>query len=442
MFIKTWDSCRSCQTSPLLTVLDLGQHHLTKFYKLQNLSGLQKKLPLELTICSNLECRLVQLRHSFDPKELYNQFWYRSGVNPQMIAELNSVALGAKKKKHIQSVLDIGCNDGTLLALFGEKIHTVGIDPSDIAEEFATPRCDEMHNTFFNDEIVDYLEERAMQFDCITAIAMFYDLDDPADFLLNCKRLMTQDGLLIVQMNYLPQMMRDLAFDNIVHEHATYFSLGSFKWLADRTGFTIVDVELPAINGGSIRIYLEQNAAQTVPLSDEKQMGLARVTNLLEDEEGMNSPEAFAKFSSAVQDVINNIREYLRNRPSGILGASTRGGTLFQAINRPEAFFTIGERDRRKVGLHSAAYGFLECQEDLQVYSNQYIKYLMVMPWFFAESIIERSLQYLQRGGVLLFPLPHPYEVRINGSGNVEKNLIIEGAPHYASTLESSIAGT
>ena len=222
---------------------------------------------------------------------MYRNYWYRSGTNQTMRNALADIANKAETLIHLRegdAVVDIGCNDGTLLGCYKTGgIRKIGFDPAENLAVFSRKVADKL--------VVGYFEAEAFRSDAdlrgsrpkiVTSIAMFYDLENPNKFVSDIKSVMDPEGLWIVQMSYLPLMLKTNEFGNICHEHLEYYSLKSFEYLLNLHGFEIVDVELNDINGGSLRAYIRNRNADPNRFADATYRELAgeRVQALREQE--------------------------------------------------------------------------------------------------------------------------------------------------------------
>ena len=158
--------------------------------------------------------------------------------------------------------LDIACNDGTLLKFAPKSMTKVGVDPVDDSYyKESTQRADLIIQDYFSAEAYKTSKFGHKKAKIISIIAMFYDIDDPVSCLNDISEIMDDEGLLVLQMSYTPLMLKQLAFDNICHEHIYYYTLTSIKKILESVGFTIVDCILNDINGGSFRVYIRKNSA-------------------------------------------------------------------------------------------------------------------------------------------------------------------------------------
>jgi NDP-4-keto-2,6-dideoxyhexose 3-C-methyltransferase len=260
--VITRDTCRVCEGA-LDPILSLGEHYVSDFPEPGASDG--TKAPLELVLCRR--CRLLQLKHTVPGDAMYRNYWYRSGTNQTMRAALADIANKAEQLAHLKAgdaVLDIGCNDGTLLASYKTGgIFKIGFDPAENLAQYSRQIAGHLTVGYFGSG--PFLSNPGLATrrpKVVTSIAMFYDLEDPNTFVADVKKVMRQDGLWIVQMSYLPLMLRTNDLGNVCHEHLEYYSLQSFEYLLHRHDFEVVDMELNDVNGGSMRAYIRNRNAE------------------------------------------------------------------------------------------------------------------------------------------------------------------------------------
>ncbi|MDP3731898.1 MAG: class I SAM-dependent methyltransferase [Candidatus Omnitrophota bacterium] len=404
--------CRICGNANLIPILNLGNQALTGvFFKTKDQAVTSG--PLELVKCEedkdHKHCGLVQLRHSYNPDELYgDSYGYRSGLNKSMVTHLqNKVNKIEKTIDLVQGdlVLDIGSNDGTLLGAYTNKrLILVGIDP--IGEKFKEycPSYIQVIPYFFSAKIIkNYFGNKKAKI--ITSIAMFYDLQSPIEFMQEIRELLDDNGVWILEQSYLPTMLEMNAYDTICHEHLEYYCLKQLKWMADRVGLKIIDVELNNINGGSFSVtvtksnspYYEKGSIVDKILSEEKRRELFELKPYKEfSERVLKHREELVKF-------IKNERD--KNKKFIGYGASTKGNVILQFCNLTEKEIPlIAEVNKDKFGCFTPGT-LIPIISEAEARAMK-PDYFLVLPWHFKENIIEKEEDYLSAGGKLFFPLP------------------------------------
>src|SRR5262245_3332950 len=333
------DNCRACRSDNLTTVLDLGDLAISDCLD----PGQEPdRAPLELVRCGG--CSLVQLRHSVDRDRLYRTYHYRSGLNETMVAALRDVVEDARGRVDLRPgdwVLDVGCNDGTLLDQYPTWVNGVGFEPSQLAAEAvrsgAGRRC----------VVRDYFPPTRYPVDpvhckIITACAVFYDLDDPGAFLEECKRWLHPEGVLVLQFQNLEAMLQANAVDNVCHEHLTYWGESAICWLLASHGLRARALTDHPVNGGSLRVVADRSrrgrrCAWGLPV-----LGL--------------DLGFFARRVAANRRDVRVLLERLRAEGRSVYGmaASTKFNTLSQVYGiGPDLIEAIGERSPAKVGKYT-----------------------------------------------------------------------------------------
>lgn len=404
--MRTITECRSCKSGNLVEVLDLGEQYLSDFR-----ADLSKPplYPLVLLMC--LECTLVQLLDTTPSADMYHdRYGFKSGVNEAIRADLaDIVAYAHRAAPNAESWLDIACNDGTLLSFVPENITRVGIDPITKLAVESREHADLIISDFFKPE---YFSDRAT-FDVITSISMFYDLDDPNEFVSGVKSVLVEDGVWVIQQNYLLTTLELSAVDNICHEHLEYYSLHSLQPLLARHGLEINDVVLSDVNGGCVRTLVSRIGTHPVQSSVAFRMGNERRA-------GIATVEAHWDFAEKVTENMQEVRDFVKEANAEgktvfIYGASTRGGTIWQAagLDVTDLPYAV-ERNPEKFGKYISSIGVpIISEEEARAMKPDY---MLVSPWFFRDVFVEREKEYLKEGGALVFPLPTFEVVTHNGN--------------------------
>ena len=407
MEYKSYDvrtTCRSCHAESLVPILSLGDQYVSDFVAEGAPTGVQ--VPLELVLCDagSGECGLLQLRHTTSRELLYRHYWYKSGINQTMRDALADIARSAEDLVKLEAgdlVLDIGCNDGTLLRSYKNSgLFLAGFEPAVNLIPEAEEGTTRIINDFFNfDEYHRVFADTKAK--VITSIAMFYDLEEPNQFVSDVARILNDDGVWIIQMNYLRLMLEQNAFDNIGHEHLEYYSLMSLHNLLRRHQLEIFDVELNEINGGSFRTYVQHPGVRPVRLN---------VSDLETGESLLRSIKPYHAFAERVEDIKSRLcqfiyREIDRGKKVYVYGASTRGNTLLQYFGLDHKMITAAaERNPQKYGLRTVGTGIPIISEEQA--RKERPDYFLVLPWAFLHEFMEREREFLTLGGKFIAPLP------------------------------------
>jgi SAM-dependent methyltransferase len=406
-------TCRVCGSSALTPVINLGEQHLQgSFVKPGKEEPPLRKIALSLVRCDPTKdekaCGLLQMEHTVPPEVLYSAYWYRSGTNQTMRNHLQEITEEAASLigKSNARVLDIGCNDGTLLKCYPPEFLKFGVDPSDVAQEI-TGDITAIQDIFPSEELTKVLQGE--KFDIITSIAMFYDLEDPVSFCKEIKKTLAPDGLWVFEMSYMPSMLKMNSYDTICHEHLEYYSLAVLEYILKQAELKIVDAVLNDINGGSIRCY----ATHLDNFAFKKQEALTRIKLLRQAEFDMelDTDKPYKNF----QDRINVHKEQLvsllkmlkkEGKSIHIYGASTKGNTILQWCGIDNRIIDVAaERNPDKYGAYTLGTDIpIVSEADSRAMKPDYY---LVLPWHFKEEFLKREQETLNSGVGLIFPLPN-----------------------------------
>ncbi len=416
--LTTRTTCRVCGSPELVPVLSLGDQYIAgAFAGPDGEQPVARRIPLELVRCDmtrNEEgCGLVQLRHTVPGAILYRSYWYRSGVNRTMTRNLHQIAEQAEEMVDLHPgdlVIDIGCNDGTLLDGYqAESLKCLGFDPSDVSR-YAAEKGYEVVRDFYSYQQLRrrYADRKAR---IITSIAMFYDLEYPGAFVEQVAQALAEDGVWVIELHYLPTMLDMNQFDAIVHEHLKYYSLAVIERLLAEAGLSVVRAELNDINGGSVRLFIRH--ATRSALADEHTETLQRL-RVREFEMALDAAEPYERFASAAQQVREGLVSLCRRlvaegKTIHIYGASTKGNTILQYAGIDGTLVPYAaDRNPDKHGSETIGTRIPIISEEQS--RELQPDYYLALPWHFMDEFLDRESEFLDRGGQFIVPMP---EVRL-----------------------------
>jgi len=397
--------CRISGSPNLVTVLSLGEQFLTGVFPKSPTEPLSKG-PLDLVWCP--DSGLLQMKQSYSLEEMYgDNYGYRSGLNGSMVRHLQQKIATLERLVHPSAddwVIDIGSNDATSLKAYTTTKQRVGIDPT--GTKFKDYYVDGIRL------IPDFFTAAAFQREfpgvkakIVTAIAMFYDLERPMDFVKDIEAVLADDGIWHFEQSYMPSMLRTNSYDTICHEHLEFYSFKVVKHMLDDAGLRVVDVQMNAINGGSFAVTACKKRGpykSNTPIIE----WLLRQ----EDTMGLDTPRPYRDFEARVFNHRKDLRaliDALVADGKKILGygASTKGNVLlqFSGLTAKHIPF-IAEVNEDKFGSFTPG-------TNIPIISEKAAKamkpdYLFVLPWHFKNGILEREKEYLAGGGKFIFPLP------------------------------------
>ncbi len=405
-------TCRVCGSSALTKVISLGEQYLQgSFVKPGKEIPPNRKILTSLLRCDPVKdenaCGLLQMEHSVPPEILYSAYWYRSGTNDTMRKHLKGITEEALSliKTPKCSVLDIGCNDGTLLKFYPDNFEKYGVDPSDVAQEIQG-NISVVQDIFPSEELLEKLQDKKL--DIITSIAMFYDLENPIEFTRGIKRILSPKGIWIFEMSYMPTMLKMNSYDTICHEHLEYYSLAVIEYILKKADMKIFNATLNDINGGSIRCFAT-HANNFAYKKDEFVQNLKALHQEEFDLE-LDTDKPYNHFQERInihKEELNALLKRLKKdgKHIHVYGASTKGNTILQWCGIDNRIIDVAaERNPDK-------YGAFTLGTDIPIVSEADSRamnpdYYLVLPWHFKEEFLKREQKMLQRGVGLIFPLP------------------------------------
>jgi hypothetical protein len=397
-------NCRVCSSKKLLKAYSLGKLKLTGHF-LQNKNSVIASGDLTMLLCDN--CSLLQLENSFDSKIMYgNNYGYRSSLNNHMVNHLKNKSVNLIKKYNIlknEAVIDIGSNDGTFLKNFNNKI-LIGIDPT-IKKfgKFYRKDIIQIDDFFSLDLIKKKLKNKKVKL--ITSISMFYDLENPLKFAEEIYEALDKNGVWHFEQSYMPSMIRSYSYDTICHEHLEYYSLKSLKYILDKVGFKIIDLEFNDINGGSF--------ALTVAKEKSKFADYKKITDWLLKKEDLNRYNTLSKQKEFFKDVekhkilLKNLLLNIKDMKKTVVGygASTKGNVILQYCGINENLIKcIADVNEFKHYKYTPGSKIKIIPENQARALNP--DFFLVLPWHFKSFILNKEKKFIQNGGKFIFPLP------------------------------------
>ncbi|GAA4716823.1 class I SAM-dependent methyltransferase [Sphingomonas lutea] len=400
------DQCRICGNRELTRVLDLGEQMLTGVFPAERGADVTVG-PLQLVKCIGGErtCGLLQLQHNYDLGEMYGEnYGYRSGLNPSMVAHLRRKVeriAGLVSLEPGDLVVDIGSNDSTTLRAYRQDgLTLVGIDPTGLKFREYYPEHVALIPDFFSAAL---LEERfpGRKVKVVTSFSMFYDLPAPMEFMRQVEGVLTDDGIWVFEQSYMPTMLETNSYDTVCHEHLEFYALQQIKWMADRVGLRIVDVEFNDVNGGSFSVTAAKSGS-----NDALPPQIQAILDA-EDAAGLSTLEPYRAFEERVRASRAELLAFVdaaraEGKIVAALGASTKGNVLLQYCGLTnERISAVGEVNPEKFGCYTPAT-WIPIVPERELLA-QHPDYLIVLPWHF-RRFFEQSPAFA--GTQLVFPLP------------------------------------
>jgi cyclopropane fatty-acyl-phospholipid synthase-like methyltransferase len=402
MKYTTRKACRVCGSKKLEPILSLGSLYVSTFVKSKKDKVI--KAPLELIFCEN--CTLLQLKHTAPQELLYSgHYWYRSGINPVIVRDLKEIVQVAQKLVRLKKgdiALDIGANDGTLLKYYSKNLVRVGCEPaSNLINELRQVTPDVIYD-FWNYKLwqKQFGKKKAK---VITAIGMFYDMEDPSQFIRDAAKALDEKGVFIAQLMCLRPMLEKNDIGNICHEHLEYYSYESLKYLFEKNGLEIFKVEENDINGGSYRLFARHYKKGSVDFKE-------KFTK-------KDYKDFYKRIKENKKACLSFIKqEVKKGKKVYVYGASTKGNTILQYYGLNNKLIKgAADKDPEKwgkftVGTYIPIISEAEARKEAD--------YFLVLPWAFFKTFYKREKKWLEKGGKFIVPLPYFQVVGKNETPN------------------------
>jgi len=395
--------CRNCNSPKLKKIVSIGSQPISSKFNNEKKFN-EKKYSLDLFKCK--DCNLIQLGKTAPLSQMYgSSYGYRSGISKLMISHLKDKYFSIKKiKKKCNRVLDIGSNDGTFLNFFPEKNFKVGIDPSiQKFKKYYNRKIFTINNFFSKKNIFKFFKTKNksnLKFDMISSFAIFYDIENPNKFCEDIYSLLDDHGIWILEFSYLPLMLKNLTFDQICHEHVTYYGLKTFQKIAKKNNLKIIDAKLNEINGGSIEVTCAKIGTK---FKESKN----KINKILKDENKITEI-SFKRFNSRIKKIKKDISKFVKkNKRKKIIGygASTKGNVVLNycGISNKDIPY-ICDANKFKFNKYTPGTNIrIISKNKMRVFKPDF---LLVLIWPFRKEVINQEINFIKSGGSLIFLLP------------------------------------
>ena len=398
--------CLVCGSQDLESFLDLGRTALAnRFLRAASVHDPEPTYPLRVAFCH--VCAHVQLTEAVQPDGMFRDYLYTSSGSDTLVAHLEGLsrllvsryALGPN-----DLVIDIGCNDGTLLNGFRRLgVRPLGIDPAENLATFTQSSGIARYADYFTSKTAARIVEEWGNASVIVATNTFPHIQDVHDFVEGIRIALTPGGVFVIEAHYLADLLDQTAFDTIYHEHVSYWALGPMARLFGQHGMEIVDAQRLTVHHGQLRTFVQRRGEGTA---------LSSVARILEEEQarGMDRIETYRDFASRALRIRDDVRSTVhRLRAAGervaAYGASAKGNTLLSfAELGPEAIEYVVDRSPLKQGLLTPGTHIpVVAPERLRENSPGY---LLLLAWNFVDEILQQQEEFRRRQGRFIIPVP------------------------------------
>ncbi len=405
---KLEKNCRVCGNSSLKKILSLGRTPLANNLISQESLGKEELFPLELMYCSN--CHLCQLSYVTPPEKLFKHYVYVTSTTETFKQHFKNMALRLIKEFNpgpASLVVDIGSNDGLMLKHIKEQgIRVMGVEPAENIASIARTEGIDTVCDFFNETVVNDIIRIKGKANIITASNVFAHVGDIKTLTHNVKNLLAENGVFVIEVQYLLDTLQKLTFDNIYHEHLSYFSVISLSEFFKRQNMEIFKIEHQDSHGGSIRVFTQ--------VSPGKNAIESSVNEFIEKERkfGLDKIETYEDFAEKVYGVRTRFKKFVEE-----LKANNKRIIGYGAPAKATTFLNFCGVDKNTIDYiiedNALKHGLIVPGVQIPIVSRAILEkdnpdYVAILAWNFANEIVKKNQSLLDKGVEFFIPSPEP----------------------------------
>lgn len=403
--------CRSCGSTALEPVLSLGRMPLANALVAEGRLGQPEPLyPLDVVLCP--QCALVQITEIVPREVLFSEYIYFSSYSETMLRHAREIADGLIESRRLgpsSLVIELASNDGYLLQnLVRQGIPVLGIEPAANIARVAEEKGVRTLCRFFDDGVAREVRDRGQTADVILANNVLAHVSDLKGFVEGIRILLKDDGVAVIEMPYVRDLIERREFDTIYHEHIYYFSATALQRLFGRHGLELVDVARLPIHGGSLRVTVARAGGPVKPSP--------RVRDILQEEQGwgVERLDYYRAFGQQVERIKAELLALLarlkgEGKRIAAYGAAAKGTVLLNYYGiRREVLEFVADRNPHKQGQYVPGVQVPICPASRLLETMP--DYTLLLVWNLTNEILEQEAEYRRRGGRFIIPVP---EVRV-----------------------------
>ncbi len=398
-------TCRLCESDKVV----LGSQFVPTppgdiFASYDKLGQKEEAFPLDIYLCPN--CGLIQILDVVDPAVLYGTYIYRTQTSlglPEYFRKYAEEVLAFVAPQAGGLVIDIGCNDGTLLRYYKEKgFKVLGVDPAPIAQQVNASGI-EVLQRFFNTELGKEIRSKYGTPSLVTANNVVANIDDLKDFFTGVRELIGQEGCFVFETGYGLDLVDKKLLDVVHHEHLSYFTVGSLQKSLGLYGLELIHVQHTISKGGCIRFYIQgKNGKRKVESSVSQMIEM-------ETRKGIEKIKSFEPFNAFIHEIRERLEKELSARRAR--GATVVGYGASVGTTTLEHLFGLSDKIAYVVDDNPDRFGLYTPGHHIPVHPSPLLydrrpQLVVVFAWRYIKSILDRHQAFVAQGGKFLVFLP------------------------------------
>ncbi len=381
------DSCLVCNSKNIDEIIDLGSHPFADTFIPEFKKSVADTIyPLVCTLCK--ECGHVQTKYSTDPNARYSQtdYSYTSSNSSFSRGHWDSYAKEISEELNLPKgsiIVEAGSNDGYLSEQFVKLgYECVGVDPSPYMAELANKRgIKTIVGLFGKDTSQEFLKNHS-QAKLVVANNVFNHSDNPNEFVKSVADILSNDGYFVFEQPYWVTSIQTEKFDQIYHEHVSYFTIKSAKKLLSNVGLCVINAKVVNYHGGSLRIIAQKS---NKPSQAEKMIEK-------EEQAGIFKIETYKNFMQKIKHQRNLFLERVykikqQNKPIIAVGAAAKGNTFLNFYNLDKTVIDyVTDSSPHKIGKYTPATRIPIVGDE--IFSKYSEVYALILSWNLKDQLL------------------------------------------------------